>query len=519
MDSVKTRADSEAAISRRLALKTMGVAVPTALVAGTRILEAPRAEALATGTASVYSVKNDGGLSANGLYDDRSLQRCFDAAAQNYGGTIVVDCPVILGPGSVAVRLPARGTYTIQGIGTAASAYAVNDGFPPGLAVPGIQTQGYSIGGQSPAMAGTGLQYLFDGSQAVDREFTLRCDDVMFYALNAGNETVFWLSNSTENFECNACRFQNMGIVRVAGGTGQMTRMNIRGNLGGGGPGAIWFDYGAPFGGDISGNVWGEGPLGIGQHGNFIQTAGYWTFMVHHNFLYGQHPSPTVKAWIWADDIDQTNDGCIDHNCFYGAASRCIYWRDDCSRGQSRYLTGGLTIDSNQFVGWNSSNVPGDNGSAVVIDHSSGVWPIEQIVTIGRNTWVGGKMNNDNNYSMRGLEIVDNPDAAGVVFDREQNMRYVTVAPYRINGLDYGVPGNSHCFQAVLSAPAIPSSGQPFANPFGFDCTVYVSGRNLNDVAIDGVSTGLKAGMYSVPRCATITLTYSSVPTWKWFAA
>jgi hypothetical protein len=119
----------------------MSAAVPTALVTGTRILDAPRAEALSTGPAGVYSVKNDGGLSANGTYHDQSLQRYFDTAALNYGGTIVVDCPVIFGPNSVAVRLPAKGTYAIQGIGTAASAYAVNDGLPRGLAVPRIQTQ------------------------------------------------------------------------------------------------------------------------------------------------------------------------------------------------------------------------------------------------------------------------------------------------------------------------------------------------------------------------------------------
>src|SRR6516164_627462 len=134
---------ASAAASRRLALKTMGVAVPTALVASRGIMVAPRAQALTTAAASVYSVKNDGGPSANGLYDDQSLQRCFDAAASNYGGTIVVDCPVIFGPGSVAVRMPARGTYALQGIGAAASAHAVNDGFPPGLAVPGVQTQGW----------------------------------------------------------------------------------------------------------------------------------------------------------------------------------------------------------------------------------------------------------------------------------------------------------------------------------------------------------------------------------------
>ena len=71
----------------------------------------------------------------------------------------------------------------------------------------------------------------------------------------------------------------------------------------------------------------------------------------------------------------------------------------------------------------------------------------------------------------------------------------------------------------VLAAPGIPPSGQQFANPFGFDCTVYVSGTHVNDVAIGGVSTGVKSGMLSVPRCATITLSYSSPPTWKWFTA
>jgi hypothetical protein len=103
-----------------------------------------------------------------------------------------------------------------------------------------------------------------------------------------------------------------------------------------------------------------------------------------------------------------------------------------------------------------------------------------------------------------------------VIFDREQKMHYVGVAPYRINGVDDGAPGSSHGFHAVLIPPPIPSSGQPLNSPFGFDCSVYVSGRNVNDVAVDGVSTGLKSGMFSVPRCPTITLAYSSVPTWKW---
>jgi hypothetical protein len=106
-----------------------------------------------------------------------------------------------------------------------------------------------------------------------------------------------------------------------------------------------------------------------------------------------------------------------------------------------------------------------------------------------------------------------------VIFDREQNMRYITVAPYRINGVDYGAPGSSKCLQAVLASPAVPASNVPLANPFGFDCTVYVSGRNVNDVAIDRGSTGVKSGMFSLPRCSSIAVTYSSPPTWKWFVA
>jgi hypothetical protein len=245
--------------------------------------------------------------------------------------------------------------------------------------------------------------------------------------------------------------------------------------------------------------------------------------MIHDNFFCSQQLTQTrQRAMICYKNINQTQDGSIHHNVFYGAGGMCLYYKDDYGPNSSQYLSSGVVIEGNAFTAWNMSNItsgPGANGSAVVIDSSASGTP-DQLIVIGKNIWQGGRLNDTvNNYSKRGLEIVDNPDTANVVFDREQSMRHIMLAPYRINGVDYGSPGQSHCLQGVLTAPAIPASGKAFANPFGLDCTVYVSGRNLNDVAIDGVSTGLKAGMYSVPRCATITLTYSSPPIWRWFAA
>jgi len=68
-----------------------------------------------------------------------------------------------------------------------------------------------------------------------------------------------------------------------------------------------------------------------------------------------------------------------------------------------------------------------------------------------------------------------------------------------------------------ITAPAIPASTTAYTNSFGVDCMVIVSGGTVTVIAIGGVSTGLTSGAFRVPAGQTITLTYSSAPTWKWF--
>ena len=69
----------------------------------------------------------------------------------------------------------------------------------------------------------------------------------------------------------------------------------------------------------------------------------------------------------------------------------------------------------------------------------------------------------------------------------------------------------------TISAPAMPTSGTSYTNSFGTDCTVYVSGGTVTGIMIAGTTTGLVSGAFRVMAGETITLTYSTAPSWTWF--
>lgn len=71
--------------------------------------------------------------------------------------------------------------------------------------------------------------------------------------------------------------------------------------------------------------------------------------------------------------------------------------------------------------------------------------------------------------------------------------------------------------KGALTAPAVPASGTSLINPFYTDSAVIISGGTVTDITVDGTSTGLTSGMVIVPAGKTITLTYSSAPTWNWW--
>lgn len=69
----------------------------------------------------------------------------------------------------------------------------------------------------------------------------------------------------------------------------------------------------------------------------------------------------------------------------------------------------------------------------------------------------------------------------------------------------------------ALGPPVVPASTTAYTNAYGVDCTVFVNGGTVSAVAIGGTTTGQTGGMFRVPAGQTITLTYSSAPTWTWF--
>ncbi len=70
-----------------------------------------------------------------------------------------------------------------------------------------------------------------------------------------------------------------------------------------------------------------------------------------------------------------------------------------------------------------------------------------------------------------------------------------------------------------LPAPPMPRSGEAFANPFGLDATLYLSGGTVRSVAISGIVVpGPTMGPFRVPGAQKITITYTGTPTWAWFA-
>src|SRR5215469_2964064 len=77
--------------------------------------------------------------------------------------------------------------------------------------------------------------------------------------------------------------------------------------------------------------------------------------------------------------------------------------------------------------------------------------------------------------------------------------------------------GTSIDDSAGATTPGVPLSGTPVTNTSPLPSTVVVSGGTGTNVTINGVAQGTFDGTYVVPgNGGTITLTYSSAPTWTW---
>jgi hypothetical protein len=68
-----------------------------------------------------------------------------------------------------------------------------------------------------------------------------------------------------------------------------------------------------------------------------------------------------------------------------------------------------------------------------------------------------------------------------------------------------------------IREPALPNSGVPYISNLPAEGRVAISGGSVSDVRIGGQSTGLTSGMFIVLPGESITIDYSSPPTWRWF--
>ena len=69
----------------------------------------------------------------------------------------------------------------------------------------------------------------------------------------------------------------------------------------------------------------------------------------------------------------------------------------------------------------------------------------------------------------------------------------------------------------AVGPPSVPATTVNYTNAYGYPCIVVVFGGSVTDIDLDDVSTGLTTGSFTIPPSGTINITYSSVPTWKWW--
>jgi hypothetical protein len=64
-----------------------------------------------------------------------------------------------------------------------------------------------------------------------------------------------------------------------------------------------------------------------------------------------------------------------------------------------------------------------------------------------------------------------------------------------------------------VATPAIPASTVPVVNNTGQYVNCNIAGGTMTNVSVNGVTVGTGAGNYSLPPGASLTMTYTVVPT------
>lgn len=80
----------------------------------------------------------------------------------------------------------------------------------------------------------------------------------------------------------------------------------------------------------------------------------------------------------------------------------------------------------------------------------------------------------------------------------------------------YALASGWHGGESAVFNPTVPASGVAFTNNFMLDAMVRVKGGVVQYVAVDGTNVGEISGVFIIPGGHTITLNYTTAPTWFW---
>jgi hypothetical protein len=129
---------------------------------------------------------------------------------------------------------------------------------------------------------------------------------------------------------------------------------------------------------------------------------------------------------------------------------------------------------------------------------------------LGDNFYIGG-------YDLSGdISAVDTISSPVGVLD-------VTTLTFKAPERKAGRRDGSMSFTTFLdvndfvSTPGVPANNTPYVSLYDTTVHVTITGGTMTNVVINGTSVGSGAGTYTLPPRGTITLTYTSAPTWNWF--
>lgn len=88
------------------------------------------------------------------------------------------------------------------------------------------------------------------------------------------------------------------------------------------------------------------------------------------------------------------------------------------------------------------------------------------------------------------------------------------------SGFDVQMGGTRFFPSGIQTTPTVPATTVAFTNPYPLAMTVILTGGTISAISVNGSSTTLTTtpATVRVPLGGTITLTYTSAPSWRWFS-